>query len=95
MADPLHFGTLGGWPVRWLWCVAGALLTTLCATGVHLYGLRVTDALRSAARRRGGADALPGNTWRQAWTGMARWRWIWVPLLCVWVWLLLAALRAA
>ncbi|UNK41843.1 PepSY domain-containing protein [Luteimonas sp. S4-F44] len=52
LADPLHFGTFGGWPVRWLWCAFGALLTALCATGVYLYGLRITDALRSARRRR-------------------------------------------
>ncbi|WP_082132339.1 PepSY-associated TM helix domain-containing protein [Luteimonas sp. FCS-9] len=52
LADPLHFGTFGGWPVRWLWCAFGAMLTALCATGVYLYGLRAADALRSAQRRR-------------------------------------------
>lgn len=52
MADPLHFGSFGGWPIRLLWFTAGALLTTLCFTGVYLYGLRTVDALRSAAKRR-------------------------------------------
>lgn len=52
MADPLHFGSFGGWPIRLLWFIAGALLTGLCFTGVYLYGLRTVDSLRSAARRR-------------------------------------------
>ncbi|WP_454830954.1 PepSY-associated TM helix domain-containing protein [Pseudoxanthomonas wuyuanensis] len=51
MADPLHFGSFGGWPVRLLWFLFGAALTTLSFTGVYLYGLRVADALRSARRR--------------------------------------------
>ncbi len=52
MADPLHFGTFGGWPVRLLWFLFGAGLTTLSFTGVYLYGLRVADMLRSARKRR-------------------------------------------
>jgi uncharacterized iron-regulated membrane protein len=51
MADPLHFGSFGGWPIRLIWFLFGAALTTLCFTGVYLYGLRVADALRSARRR--------------------------------------------
>lgn len=93
MADPLHFGTFGGWPVRWLWCVSGVLLTTLCATGVHLYGLRVSDALRSDARRHGRTPTH--RPWRRAWSGIARWRWVWIALLAAWAWLLTAALRTA
>ncbi|HLM54094.1 MAG TPA: PepSY-associated TM helix domain-containing protein [Pseudoxanthomonas sp.] len=52
MADPLHFGAFGGWPVRVLWFLFGAALTALCFTGVYLYGLRTAEALRSARRRR-------------------------------------------
>ena len=52
MADPLHFGAFGGWPVRVLWFLFGAVLTTLCFTGVYLYGLRTAEALRSARRRK-------------------------------------------
>ncbi|MCW6026779.1 PepSY domain-containing protein [Stenotrophomonas sp. SRS1] len=51
MADPLHFGSFGGWPIRLLWFVAGALLTSLCFTGVYIYGLRTADALRARARK--------------------------------------------
>lgn len=53
MADPLHFGSFGGWPVRLIWFLFGAALTTLSFTGVYLYGLRIADALRSARRRSG------------------------------------------
>ncbi|MDH5831546.1 PepSY-associated TM helix domain-containing protein [Luteimonas sp. M1R5S18] len=52
MADPLHFGSFGGWPVRLLWFLFGAAMTALSFTGVYLYGLRVSDAARSALRRR-------------------------------------------
>jgi uncharacterized iron-regulated membrane protein len=51
MADPLHFGSFGGWPVRLLWFLFGAALTALSFTGVYLYGLRVADTLRSARKR--------------------------------------------
>lgn len=52
MADPLHFGSFGGWPIRLLWFLAGVLLTSLCFTGVYLYGLRTVDSLRSLAKRK-------------------------------------------
>ncbi len=52
MADPLHFGSFGGWPVRLIWFLFGAALTALSFTGVYLYGLRVADQLRSARKRR-------------------------------------------
>ena len=51
MADPLHFGSFGGWPIRVVWLLAGTLLTGLCFTGVYLYGLRTVDSLRSKAKR--------------------------------------------
>lgn len=51
MADPLHFGSFGGWPVRLLWFLFGSAMTALCFTGVYLYGLRVSDAIKSALKR--------------------------------------------
>jgi uncharacterized iron-regulated membrane protein len=51
MADPLHFGSFGGWPVWLLWFLFGAALTALSFTGVYLYGLRVADTLRSVRKR--------------------------------------------
>lgn len=58
MADPLHFGSFAGWPVRALWFLFGAALTGLCFSGVYLYGLRVSEALRMA-RKRGAAPKVP------------------------------------
>lgn len=52
MADPLHFGSFGGWPVRLIWFLFGAAMTTLCFTGVYLYGLRISDAIKSALKRK-------------------------------------------
>ncbi|MEQ9446462.1 MAG: PepSY-associated TM helix domain-containing protein [Rhodospirillaceae bacterium] len=62
MADPLHFGTFGGFASRLLYFVFGTVLSTLSLSGVYLYGMRavkgidhsksaaVTTALSSYAR---------------------------------------------
>lgn len=63
MADPLHFGTLGGLPTKILWFVFGALLTSLSVTGTIIYALRLS--------RLG-----TGGGVRIAWRGMGIWRWV-------------------
>jgi uncharacterized iron-regulated membrane protein len=63
MADPLHFGTLGGLPTKILWFVFGALLTSLSVTGTMIYALRL-----SRLKTGGGV--------RIAWRGMGIWRWV-------------------
>ncbi|OZI61826.1 hypothetical protein CAL28_21515 [Bordetella genomosp. 11] len=88
MADPLHFGTFGGWPVRWLWFVFGLMLTSLSLTGAYLYGIRATEAAR-AALKRAGAAARQSSFWTATWRGIGMWRWACGGLLLVWFILLL------
>ncbi|MPS78524.1 MAG: peptidase [Achromobacter sp.] len=80
LADPLHFGSFGPWPVRAIWFVFGAALTTLCLTGAYLYGLRIAGG-SVAARAKAGHAAPPSPPWREAWAGMRPWRWGWLALL--------------
>lgn len=66
-ADPLHFGTFGGYWSKTVWFLFGAGLTALSATGVAIYALRLAKAAREDATwRRGIARA-----WRAM--GPARW----------------------
>ena len=41
MADPLHFGTIGGFASRCLWFVFEPLLSGLSITGTCIHGLRI------------------------------------------------------
>lgn len=68
MADPLHFGTVGGFWTRLTWFVFGAGLTALSISGAAIYSLRLlrpTDYTPSFS-------AVLGN----AWQGMKGWRWL-------------------
>ncbi|KRB10771.1 PepSY domain-containing protein [Achromobacter sp. Root170] len=88
-ADPLHFGTFGGWPVRALWCFFGILLTTLSLTGAYLYGIRIAESARTALKRRGAPAGAPHfrdpSAWAAAWRRMGRWRWLAGGLLGMWL----------
>lgn len=68
MADPLHFGTFGGYWTKVPWFLFGLLLTGLALSGAAIYSLRIT-------RERGGrvrmAQALAGM-----WRDLPRWRWL-------------------
>ena len=47
MADPLHFGTVGGLPTKLIWFAFGAALTALSITGVMIYAARLRTASQS------------------------------------------------
>lgn len=63
MADPLHFGTIGGVWTKSVWFVFGLALTSLAVSGVAVYALRLS--------REGKVSA----GWAKAWRGMGLWRW--------------------
>lgn len=65
MADPLHFGTLGGLPTKIVWFLFGALLTTLAVTGMIIYALRLAKEGEAAQRKLA-----------VAWAGMGAWAYI-------------------
>jgi uncharacterized iron-regulated membrane protein len=67
MADPLHFGTFGGYWTKLPWFLFGLLLTALSVSGVALYSLRLLRAERVPAA------ATP--LFARAWHGMGWWRW--------------------
>lgn len=70
-ADPLHFGTFGGYWTRIAWFVFGVLLTAMSVSGVMIFAHRI-------ARERGPSFR---SYWRGSWAGMARWRWLSVVLI--------------
>ncbi|MDX5362830.1 MAG: PepSY domain-containing protein [Pseudazoarcus pumilus] len=53
IADPLHYGTLGGLWTKLLWFVFGLLLSAMSVTGFVIWGRRTTReaGIRSAAKR--------------------------------------------
>lgn len=64
MADPLHFGTLGGLPTKIVWFLFGLVLSGLSLSGIYLFGLRALHAV----------DGSAGLAARAAWRGMGWWR---------------------
>ncbi len=67
-ADPLHFGTFGGYWTKTVWFLFGAALTAMAVTGVVIYALRIA---RSETGKPGRAGVLAAG-----WRGMGRARWI-------------------
>jgi uncharacterized iron-regulated membrane protein len=64
-ADPLHFGTWGGYPAKIAWFLFGLLLTALSVSGAALYAMRLARAP--------GSDGQ--GLFARAWRGMGVWRW--------------------
>lgn len=50
MADPIHFGTLGGITTKAIWFLFGIALTGLSVTGVMIYATRLRGSWRTATR---------------------------------------------
>lgn len=65
MADPLHFGTLGGLATKLIWFVFGLLLTGLSVTGTII-----------CARRLQKADQTGQGALRSVWAQMGAWAYI-------------------
>ena len=68
-ADPLHFGTWGGYGSRAVWFLFGAALTAMAATGVAIYVLRL-------GRGPAGQSGAGSSRWLTAWRSMGRARWL-------------------
>ena len=69
MADPLHFGTFGGYWTKFLWFLFGIALTMLSVSGTMIYARRT---LRFGHGPDAGKKAIVGLIW----IGMGRWRWV-------------------
>ncbi len=59
--DPLHFGSIGGRPTRWLWFVFGVLVTSLAVTGLVTGRARLRHDTERALERR--VTLIVGLAW--------------------------------
>lgn len=75
-ADPLHFGTWGGFPSKVIYFVFGVILSGLSITGTYLYALKVSGG--SQYRH---ASAMV--KWRNAWHHFGGIKWLSVSLVVV------------
>jgi uncharacterized iron-regulated membrane protein len=75
MADPLHFGTFGGYWTKVPWFVFGLAMTGLALSGAAIYSLRI-------ARERD-PDIHISRSFAGMWQGMGQWRWISLGLIVV------------
>lgn len=66
-ADPLHFGTFGGYWTKLAWFLFGLALTGLSVSGAAVYALRLARERREHPGTRGVLARI--------WTGMGAWRW--------------------
>lgn len=75
MADPLHFGSFGGYWTKIPWFLFGLALTGLSLSGAAIYSLRI-------ARERAGRPRL-AQGFAGMWRDSPRWRWISAGLIAI------------
>lgn len=63
-ADPLHFGSWGGFATRLLWFLFGAGLTGLAVTGVLIYALRLKHDAAAGQGKAGQGRGVLAAMWR-------------------------------
>lgn len=85
MADPLHFGTFGGYWTKIPWFLFGLLLTALSVSGVAIYALRIGREMREATTLRSGCA--------RTWAGMGVWAWLSSALVLIGLALIYALLQ--
>lgn len=73
-ADPLHFGTWGGYPSKIAYFIFGLILTSLSITGTYLYALRIASG--SAFR-----NSTAGTKWKNALRNMGVIKWFCLVLI--------------
>jgi uncharacterized iron-regulated membrane protein len=75
-ADPLHFGTWGGYPSKILYFLFGIALTSMSITGTYIYAMRVNTRLKSTSEN-------STTFWVNAWNQMSPLSWFTVFLLII------------
>lgn len=71
MADPLHFGTLAGFPTKIIWFLFGCVLSALSISGMYIYTKRLVRRYADTSKK------------SILWYGMGRWRHINVILIAI------------
>ena len=73
MADPLHFGSFGGYWTKVPWFLFGLALTGLAVSGAAIYSLRIARERQSEIRL--------SRSFSGMWYGMGHWRWVSLALI--------------
>ena len=73
MADPLHFGSFGGYWTKIPWFLFGLALTGLAVSGAAIYSLRIARERQSEIRL--------SRSFSGMWYGMGHWRWVSLALI--------------